>query len=57
MTRRRRGATVMANWSELNRYFGELEDDELEKLVHYLDILKNVENVRKVEKRNWRNRV
>lgn len=38
-------------------YFGETEDDELEKLILYLDILKNVENVRKIEKRNWRNRL
>lgn len=45
------------NLVRVKPYSGELEDDELEKLIRYLDILKNVENVRKVEKRNWRNRV
>lgn len=45
------------NLVRVKPYFGELEDDELEKLKLYLNILKNVENVRKVEKRNWRNSV
>lgn len=43
------------NLVRVKPYFGELEDDELEKLILYLDILKNAENIRKVEKRNWRN--
>ena len=45
------------NLIRINPYFGESEDDELEKLMLYLGVLKNVENVRKVDKRNWRNRV
>lgn len=45
------------NLVRVKPYFGELEDNELEKLIRYLGILKSVENVRKVEKRNWRNRV
>jgi RNA polymerase II subunit A small phosphatase-like protein len=45
------------NLVRVNPYLGEEEDDELEKLMRYLEILKDVENVRKVEKRNWRNRL
>ncbi len=45
------------NLVRVKPYFGEIDDDEFEKLMLYLDILKDVENVRKVEKRNWRNRV
>ncbi|MBC7796636.1 MAG: HAD family hydrolase [Pyrinomonadaceae bacterium] len=43
------------NLVRVKPYFGEVEDDELNKLMLYLNFLKNVENVRKVEKRNWRN--
>jgi RNA polymerase II subunit A small phosphatase-like protein len=45
------------NLVRVKPFFGEPDDDELEKLMLYLGILKNVENVRKVDKRNWRNRV
>ena len=45
------------NLVRVKPYLGEPDDNELEKLIRYLDILKNVENVRKVEKRNWRNRL
>ncbi|MEM6413302.1 MAG: HAD family hydrolase [Pseudomonadota bacterium] len=36
---------------------GELTDDELPKLAAYLESLKDCENVRKLEKRNWRDKV
>ena len=45
------------NLVRVEPYLGETEDDELKKLTLYLDILKNVENVRKVEKRGWKNRL
>ena len=45
------------NLVRVKPYFGGLEDDELENSTLYLGILKNLENVRKVDKRNWRNRV
>lgn len=38
-------------------FFGESDDDELKHLIEYLKRLKNIENVRSVEKRNWRNRI
>jgi RNA polymerase II subunit A small phosphatase-like protein len=44
------------NLVRVEPYLGDTEDDELEKLLRYLEILKYAENVRKVEKRNWRNR-
>lgn len=45
------------NLVRVKSYFGELEDSELGKLKSYLEILKNVENIRKIEKRNWQNQV
>jgi TFIIF-interacting CTD phosphatase-like protein len=45
------------NLVRVKSYFGDVEDNELEKLIRYLGVLKNVENVRKIEKRNWQNRV
>ena len=38
-------------------YEGAKDDDELVYLAQYLDTLKAVENVRRIEKRNWRNRL
>ena len=35
-------------------YVGEIDDNELELLLDYLLTLKDVENVRNIEKRNWR---
>ncbi len=35
-------------------YYGDLEDRELLLLEHYLQQLKECENVRRIEKRNWR---
>lgn len=34
-------------------YLGSESDDELNKLASYLDSIKNVENVRGIEKRGW----
>ncbi|WP_299889997.1 HAD family hydrolase [uncultured Lacinutrix sp.] len=36
-------------------YLGELDDDELKALSEYLKTLKDKTNVRKIEKRGWRN--
>lgn len=38
-------------------YQGEMEDNELEKLAEYLQTLKDRTNIRRIEKRNWRNQV
>ncbi len=43
------------NLVSIRPYFGALDDDELPMLSRYLEILGAVENVRTVEKRNWRN--
>ena len=45
------------NLVRVEPYLGEPEDGELKKLTLYLEVLKNVENIRKVEKRGWRNRL
>ena len=45
------------NLVRVKPYLGEIEDDELKKLMQYLNVLKNAENIRKVEKRNWKNRL
>ena len=42
------------NLVKVNPYFGEETDNELSLLTRYLEILKQVPNVRKIEKRNWR---
>lgn len=38
-------------------YTGDRSDDELKLLSKYLKTLKDIDNVRVIEKRNWRNRV
>ena len=38
-------------------YEGKLEDDELIHLANYLNMIKEIENFRKIEKRNWRSKV
>jgi carboxy-terminal domain RNA polymerase II polypeptide A small phosphatase len=38
-------------------YEGDLDDDELLLLADYLVTLKNVQNVRKLEKRRWRSEI
>jgi RNA polymerase II subunit A small phosphatase-like protein len=40
----------------INEYIGQKEDNELERLVHYLDDLKGVKNIRTIEKQGWQNR-
>lgn len=35
-------------------YKGELEDDDLIKLINYLELIKNEQNFREIEKRGWR---
>jgi carboxy-terminal domain RNA polymerase II polypeptide A small phosphatase len=41
----------------VSKYFGSLEDNELYLLFEYLNILGKEDDVRKIEKRNWRNRI
>lgn len=45
------------NLVRVNPFFGETDDNELQKLIIYLERLKNAENIRKVEKRLWKNRI
>lgn len=40
----------------VQEYRGETNDDELFKLLHYLEKLGKVEKVRTIDKRNWRNK-
>jgi RNA polymerase II subunit A small phosphatase-like protein len=40
-----------------SEYLGEPDDNELQLLVEYLISLKDAENVRRIEKRNWKNRI
>jgi len=45
------------NLVRVKPFFGEIDDDELKHLAVYLGRLKNIDNIRKIEKRNWRNRL
>jgi len=45
------------NLVQVREYTGEVDDDELLYLCRYLETLSSVENVRTVEKRNWRQRL
>jgi TFIIF-interacting CTD phosphatase-like protein len=45
------------NAIQVRKYKGEQEDDELLMLLKYLKMIGSVENVRKLEKRDWRNQV
>lgn len=45
------------NLVRVNKFEGNEEDNELKILPMYLEKLKNVENIRSIEKRNWRNRI
>lgn len=40
-----------------SEFYGNRDDNELKFLIKYLEKIKNVENVRTIEKRNWRNEV
>jgi Dullard-like phosphatase family protein len=45
------------NLVRIKPFFCEIDDNELKKLIVYLQRLKAVENVRKIEKRMWQNRI
>ena len=45
------------NLVRIKPFFGETQDNELERLIVYLERLNSVENIRKIEKRNWQNRI
>lgn len=45
------------NLIRVKPFFGEAEDNELQKLIIYLKRLKDAENIRKIEKRMWQNRI
>lgn len=45
------------NLVRVKPFFGENDDDELKHLAIYLERLKKIEDIRKFEKRNWRNRL
>jgi len=45
------------NLVRVRAFFGEPDDDELKHLAVYLERLKRIENIRKFEKRGWRNRL
>ncbi len=45
------------NLVRVKPFFGDKDDNELNKLMIYLERLKTVENIRKIEKRNWQNRI
>jgi len=38
-------------------YLGDIEDDELKQLSKYLKLFMGIDNVRSIEKRNWRNEI
>lgn len=42
------------NHIRVNPFVGDRADSELERLLPFLDYLRTVENVRRIEKRNWR---
>ena len=39
----------------VNPFLGNPDDNELEELLSYLQSINSVENVREIEKRNWKN--
>ncbi|MCF8277302.1 MAG: HAD family hydrolase [Flavobacteriales bacterium] len=41
----------------VEEFKGQGADQELQDLIHYLDSLKNCQNVRAVEKRNWKQKI
>ena len=44
------------NLVRVAEWLGEQSDRELLLLIQYLDYLKNIENIREIEKRGWKNR-
>ncbi|MBS1797294.1 MAG: HAD family hydrolase [Acidobacteria bacterium] len=49
--------TAYGNLVRVEPFLGDREDDELKHLAVYLERLKALDNIRKFEKRNWRNRL
>ena len=45
------------NLVTVREFVGDISDSELPLLLRYLNILAEVENIRTIEKRNWRNQV
>lgn len=45
------------NLVRVKPFFGETDDNELQTLIVYLERLKTAENIRKIEKRLWKNRL
>lgn len=45
------------NLVRVKSFFGETDDNELKKLILYLQQIKSADNVRKIEKRGWHNRI
>ncbi|MBX7172829.1 MAG: HAD family hydrolase [Pyrinomonadaceae bacterium] len=45
------------NLVRIKPFFGDNEDNELQKLMVYLQRLRDAENIRKIEKRMWQNRI
>jgi TFIIF-interacting CTD phosphatase-like protein len=45
------------NLVRIKPFFGEIDDNELKRLIIYLERLNSTENIRKTEKRNWQNRI
>jgi TFIIF-interacting CTD phosphatase-like protein len=46
--------TNYGNAVHIKQFSGDMNDDELKYLYNYLLTLKNIENIRTVEKRYWR---
>ena len=45
------------NHIPVNPFLGDPKDDELPRLINFLDKLKNLDSVRSIKKRNWRNSI
>jgi RNA polymerase II subunit A small phosphatase-like protein len=49
--------TSYGNLVRVKAFFGDPDDEELKHLAVYLERLLKIENIRRFEKRNWRNRL
>ncbi len=45
------------NLVRVKKFLGETQDKELQLLIKFLAKLKNVENIRKIEKRGWKSKI
>ena len=50
-------ARQYSNVIPIESFTGDSSDNELQHLIVFLDLLKTVEDVRKIEKRDWKNRL